>query len=50
MVFEACDSILRRYGLTKLILEKVAEEEGQGKGKLLYHFPNKASLIEDLFE
>lgn len=50
MVFKACGRILRRDGLTKLTLEKVAEEAGLSKGGLLYHFPNKASLIEALFE
>ena len=50
LIFEACSRILRNYGLVNLTLEKVAEEAGLSKGGLLYHFPNKASLIESLFE
>jgi AcrR family transcriptional regulator len=50
LVFEACGRILRGDGLTNLTLEKVAQEAGLSKGGLLYHFPNKESLIEALFE
>lgn len=50
LIFEACSRILRREGLANLTLESVAEEVGLSKGGLLYHFPNKESLIEALFE
>ena len=50
MVFKACGRILRRDGLTNLTLENVAAEAGLSKGGLLYHFPNKQSLIEALFD
>ena len=50
LIFEACGRILRSNGLSYLTLEKVAEEAGLSKGGLLYHFPNKALLIESLFE
>lgn len=50
LIFQACGRILRRDGLTDLTLEKIAEEAGLSKGGLLYHFPNKKSLIEALFE
>ena len=49
LVFEACGRILRRDGLSHLTLERVADEAGLSKGGLLYHFPNKAALIEALF-
>lgn len=50
LVFEACNRILRRDGLTHLTLDNVADEAGLSKGGLLYHFPSKESLIEALFE
>ncbi len=50
IIFEACGQILRRDGLTNLTLENVAAEAELSKGGLLYHFPNKASLIMALFE
>ncbi|MGD2159358.1 MAG: TetR/AcrR family transcriptional regulator [Anaerolineales bacterium] len=49
-IFEACSWILRNEGLTNLTLEAVADEAQISKGGLLYHFPNKESLIEALFE
>jgi len=48
LVFEACNRILRRNGLADLTLENVAEEANLSKGGLLYHFPNKETLIEAL--
>ncbi len=50
LILEACSQILRREGLTNLTLKAVAEEAGISKGGLLYHFPNKVSLIETLFK
>ena len=50
LVFEACNRILRRDGLANLTLDNVADEANLSKGGLLYHFPNKESLIEALFE
>jgi len=49
LILEACSRILRREGLTNLTLKAVASEAGFSKGGLLYHFPNKLSLIEALF-
>jgi AcrR family transcriptional regulator len=49
-IFEACSRILQNEGLTNLTLEAVADEAGLSKGGLLYHFPNKETLIEALFE
>lgn len=49
-IYEACSQILRDEGLTNLTLEAVAEKAQISKGGLLYHFPNKESLIEALFE
>ncbi len=49
-IFEACGRILRNEGLTNLTLRAVADEADLSKGGLLYHFPNKDSLIEALFE
>ena len=50
LILEACSRILRREGLTNLTLKAVAKEAGLSKGGLLYHFPNKLSLIETLFK
>jgi len=50
LIFAACGRILGSHGLSDLTLENVAEEAGLSKGGLLYHFPNKESLIEGLFE
>ncbi len=49
-IFQACSRILRREGFSKLTLKAVAEEAGISKGGLLYHFPNKSSMINALFE
>ncbi len=49
-IFEACSRILQNEGLTNLTLEAVADEAGLSKGGLLYHFPNKETLIKALFE
>ena len=50
MIFRAASQILCREGLSSLTLAAVAKEAGLSKGGLLYHFPNKVSLIEALFE
>jgi AcrR family transcriptional regulator len=49
-IFEACSRILQNDGLANLTLETVADKAGLSKGGLLYHFPNKETLIEALFE
>lgn len=49
-IFKACSRILRTKGFTSLTLKAVADEAGISKGGLLYHFPNKSSLIQGLFE
>ena len=50
LIFRAASQILCREGLSSLTLAAVAKEAGLSKGGLLYHFPNKVSLIEALFE
>ena len=46
----AAESLARRDGPGHLSLDAVAAEAGVSKGGLLYHFPNKASLLEALVE
>jgi AcrR family transcriptional regulator len=49
-IFQACSRILRQEGFSHLTLQAVANEAGISKGGLLYHFPNKSSMIRALFE
>lgn len=50
VIFVAASKILINEGLSSLTLAKVAQEAGLSKGGLLYHFPNKVSLIDAIFE
>ena len=50
LIFQAASKILIDDGLSSLTLEQVAKEAGLSKGGLLYHFPNKAELIDAIFE
>jgi hypothetical protein len=50
LIFEARSQILQNEGLTTLSSESAADEAGIDKGGLLYHFLNKGTLIEALFE
>ena len=50
LIFEAASRLLRADGLVSMTLAAVAKEAGLSKGGLLYHFPNKVSLVEALFE
>lgn len=50
LIFKAASQILIEDGLSSLTLAKVAAKAGLSKGGLLYHFPNKVSLIDAIFE
>ena len=50
LIFEACKRVLETKGSRGLTLDAVAEEAGLSKGGLLYHFPNKERLVQELFE
>ena len=50
LIFQACGEILRTQGAKRLTLEAVAREAGLSKGGLLYHFPSKEILVEQLFK
>jgi len=50
LIFQACGQILREQGARSLTLEAVARQAGLSKGGLLYHFPNKETLVQALFE
>lgn len=47
-ILDAAAAIVRRDGVAKLTLEAAAKEAGVSKGGLLYHFPNKESLIDGM--
>ena len=49
-LLRAAEARARRDGPGHLSLDAVAAEAGVSKGGLLYHFPNKASLLEALVE
>lgn len=44
-ILHAVSQIVHEEGIEKLTLEAVAKRAGISKGGLLYHFPNKDSLI-----
>ncbi len=50
LILDACGAILRRDGARCLTLDAVALEAGLSKGGLLYHFPNKETLLTALFD
>ncbi len=49
-IFKACQSILLEQGSKGLTLDAVAEKAKLSKGGLLYHFPNKETLVKELFQ
>jgi len=50
LILEAVSLIVREDGIEKLTLEAVSKRAGISKGGLLYHFPNKDSLILGMIE
>lgn len=49
-VLDAAEARLLGGGSRALVLDAVARNAGVSKGGLLYHFPNKAALVEALVE
>lgn len=49
-ILKTANDIIAEKGLNHFTLEKVAWEASVSKGGLLYHFPNKESLIENMIE
>jgi len=48
LILDTTKQIILDYGLRALTLDGVAEKADISKGGLLYHFPNKESLIKGL--
>ncbi|HLR51526.1 MAG TPA: TetR/AcrR family transcriptional regulator [Candidatus Avamphibacillus sp.] len=48
LILDATKQIILDHGLRALTLDGVAEKANISKGGLLYHFPNKESLIKGL--
>jgi len=49
-IFKACQAILLEQGSKGLTLNTVADKAKLSKGGLLYHFPNKETLVKELFQ
>ena len=49
-ILEAANKIVLEQGVRTLTLESTAREAGVSKGGLLYHFPNKKSLIKGMVD
>jgi AcrR family transcriptional regulator len=49
-ILEAASRVTARDGALNLTLEAVAKEAGVSKGGLLYHFPNKETLISSMID
>ncbi len=49
-ILDAANKIVLNKGVSALTLESAAREAGVSKGGLLYHFPNKNSLIKGMVE
>lgn len=47
-ILTAAEAVVLRKGAAHLTLASVAQEAGVSKGGLLYHFPNKQSLLEGM--
>lgn len=47
-ILNAATHIVKEKGAAQLTLEAVAEKAGVSKGGLLYHFPNKDALINEM--
>lgn len=48
LIVNSAIQFLLEYGFEKLTLEAVAKEAGISKGGLLYHFPNKDALLQEI--
>ncbi len=49
-LLDAATAVVRRDGVPRLTLARVAEEAGVSKGGLLYHFASKEALVTGLLE
>lgn len=49
-ILDAAGRVVLNKGVNALTLDSAAQEAGVSKGGLLYHFPNKNSLIEGMIE
>lgn len=47
-ILDAANKIIQREGVAHLTIEAVAKEAGMSKGGVLYHFPSKDVLIEEM--
>ena len=47
-ILEAASRIVGQAGAAHLTIDAVAEEAGLSKGGVLYHFPNKRSMLEGM--
>lgn len=50
LILYAAGQVVLSQGAGQLTLDSVAEEAGVSKGGLLYHFPTKDALIEELLD
>lgn len=50
LILYAAGQVVLNSGAAQLTLDAVAEEAGVSKGGLLYHFPSKDALIEELLD
>lgn len=50
MILDAANRVILDNGTNALTLDSVAKQAGVSKGGLLYHFPNKESLIKGMIE
>ncbi|WP_153723313.1 TetR/AcrR family transcriptional regulator [Sporosarcina cascadiensis] len=50
LIVNSAIQFLLEHGFEKLTLEAVAKEAGVSKGGLLYHFPNKDALLQEIAE
>ena len=47
-ILAAAESVVLKHGAAHLTLQAVARKAGVSKGGLLYHFPNKQTLLEGM--
>jgi AcrR family transcriptional regulator len=50
LLLQAASQVVMDKGVDSLTLDAVAQQAGVSKGGLLYHFPNKDALIENMVE
>lgn len=50
LILYAAGQVVLNNGAAQLTLDSVAEEAGVSKGGLLYHFPTKDALIDELLD